>query len=36
MLGWDRQSAGPKRWKLYELGLDWLVDDLDKQGILKE
>lgn len=36
MLGWDRQSASPKRWKLYELGLDWLVDDLDKQGILKE
>ena len=36
MLGWDLQSAAPKRWKLYELGLDWLVDDLEKQGIFRE
>jgi aldehyde:ferredoxin oxidoreductase len=36
MLGWDRQSAAPKRWKLYELGLDWVVEDLEKQGILKD
>lgn len=34
MLGWDRQNGAPKRWKLYELGLDWLVEDLEKQGIL--
>ena len=26
MLGWDRQSAAPKLWKLYELGLDWVAD----------
>ena len=36
MLGWDRQSAAPKRWKLYELGLDWLVEDLEKQEIFIE
>lgn len=36
MLGWDHQSAAPKRWKLYELGLDWLVDDIIKQGIFRE
>lgn len=35
MLGWDRRLAIPKRWKLYELGLDWLVEDLEKQEILK-
>jgi aldehyde:ferredoxin oxidoreductase len=34
MLGWDRKTAAPKRWKLYELGLDWLVEDLDKRGVL--
>lgn len=33
MLGWDRQSAAPKRWKLYELGLDWAVSKLEKQGL---
>jgi aldehyde:ferredoxin oxidoreductase len=27
MLGWDSKSAAPKPWKLYELGLDWLVGD---------
>jgi aldehyde:ferredoxin oxidoreductase len=36
MFGWDRKSASPKRWKLYELGLDWVVKDLEKQGILKD
>jgi aldehyde:ferredoxin oxidoreductase len=35
MLGWDRQTAAPKRWKLYELGLDWVVEDLEKHGVLK-
>ena len=34
MLGWDRQTAWPKRWKLYELGLDWLVEELEKHGCL--
>ena len=34
MLGWDRQTGAPKRWKLYELGLDWVVDDLEKHGVL--
>ena len=33
MLGWDRQTAAPKRWKLYELGLDWVVEDLEKHGL---
>ena len=34
MLGWDRRNASPKRWKLYELGLDWVADDLEKAGYL--
>lgn len=25
MLGWDTKTGAPKPWKLYELGLDWLV-----------
>ena len=33
MLGWDRQSAAPKNWKLYELGLAWVVEALEKQEI---
>lgn len=32
MLGWDRQTAAPKSWKLNELGLDWVVEALEKQG----
>jgi aldehyde:ferredoxin oxidoreductase len=32
MLGWDRQTAGPKRWKLYELGLDWVAEQLEQSG----
>ena len=36
MLGWDRQLAAPKRWKLFELGLDWVAQDLEKQGYLTE
>ncbi len=35
MLGWDRQSAAPKRSKLYELGLGWVVEDLEKRGLIK-
>jgi len=34
MLGWDRRNASPKRWKLYELGLDWVAGDLEKAGYL--
>lgn len=34
MLGWDQQTGAPKRWKLYELGLDWVVEDLEKHGVL--
>jgi aldehyde:ferredoxin oxidoreductase len=30
MLGWDRQSAAPKNWKLYELGLAWVAEALEK------
>lgn len=26
MLGWDTNTGAPKDWKLYELGLDWLVE----------
>jgi aldehyde:ferredoxin oxidoreductase len=26
MLGWDTKTGAPKPWKLYELGLDWLVE----------
>ena len=35
MLGWDRQSAAPRRSKLYELGLGWVVEDLEKRGLIK-
>ena len=34
MLGWDRQTAAPRRWKLYELGLDWVAEDLANLGVL--
>jgi aldehyde:ferredoxin oxidoreductase len=33
MLGWDRQSAAPGSGKLYELGLDWVVKDLENGGL---
>lgn len=36
MLGWDHQNGGVKRWKLYELGLDFVADDLEKIGLLSE
>jgi len=36
MLGWDRQSAAPRSWKLYELGLDWVVKDLEERGLIKD
>jgi aldehyde:ferredoxin oxidoreductase len=36
MLGWDRQTAAPKRWKLYELGLDWVVQDMEKRGLARD
>jgi aldehyde:ferredoxin oxidoreductase len=35
MLGWDRQAGTPKRWKLFELGLGWVAEDLEKRGVLK-
>lgn len=34
MLGWDRQTAAPKRGKLYELGLDWVADKLEQSNHL--
>ena len=34
MLGWDRQTAAPKRWKLYELGLEWVADKLEESNHL--
>ena len=34
MLGWDRQTASPKSWKLYELGLDWVAAELERKGQL--
>jgi aldehyde:ferredoxin oxidoreductase len=36
MLGWQQRSAAPKRWKLHELGLDWVAGMLETQGMLKE
>lgn len=36
MLGWDRLNGSPKRWKLYELGLDWVAEDLEKARFLKD
>ena len=32
--GWDQETAAPQRWKLYELGLDWLVEDMESYGVL--
>jgi len=32
MLGWDREKAAPKQWKLYELGLGWVAAKLEKRG----
>jgi len=36
MLGWDRQLAVPKRWKLHELGVGWVADELEKSGCLTD
>jgi aldehyde:ferredoxin oxidoreductase len=36
MLGWDRGNGSPKRWKLYELGLDWVAEDLEKAGLIRD
>lgn len=36
MLGWDRQLAVPKRWKLHELGVSWVADELEKSGCLPD
>jgi aldehyde:ferredoxin oxidoreductase len=36
MLGWERQTAAPKRWKLYELGLDWVADKLEQADRLAD
>lgn len=33
MLGWDRQTAAPRRWKLYELSLDWVVEAMEQRGV---
>jgi aldehyde:ferredoxin oxidoreductase len=33
MLGWDRQTAAPKRWKLLELGLGWVVENLEQNDV---
>jgi len=33
MLGWDRHTAAPKRYKLWELGLDWVLEDLEQHGV---
>jgi aldehyde:ferredoxin oxidoreductase len=32
MLGWDRGTASPKAWKLYELGLDWVAERLEQSN----
>ena len=34
MLGWGRESGAPKRWKLIELGLGWLAEDLQKRNLV--
>jgi aldehyde:ferredoxin oxidoreductase len=34
MLGWDRKNASPRRWKLYELGLEWVADGLQQRNCL--
>jgi len=36
MLGWDHETAAPRRWKLYELGLDWVADELEKHIALSD
>ena len=33
--GWG-QAAAAKRWKLYQEDLGWVVEDLDKCGVLPD
>lgn len=33
MLGWNTKTAAPNPWKLYELGLDWLVENREPAAI---
>jgi aldehyde:ferredoxin oxidoreductase len=33
--GWDIESGIPSRWKLEELGMEDVADDLESMGILK-
>jgi aldehyde:ferredoxin oxidoreductase len=35
MLGWDRHTAAPAPWKLYELGLNWLVEAPARQPVAR-
>ena len=32
MMGWDEQTAAPKAWKLHELGVGWVADELYCRG----
>jgi len=34
--GWDERTGVPTAGKLWELGLDWLVDELRKRGKLAD
>jgi aldehyde:ferredoxin oxidoreductase len=33
MAGWDSVTGAPTRGKYAELALDWVADDLDKNGV---
>jgi hypothetical protein len=33
MMGWDAETGLPTRAKLYELELDWVVDELERHQV---
>jgi len=32
MMGWDEQTAAPRAWKLHELGVGWVAEELQRCG----
>jgi aldehyde:ferredoxin oxidoreductase len=29
LMGWDEETGVPKRWKLHELGIDWVAEEIE-------
>jgi aldehyde:ferredoxin oxidoreductase len=34
MMGWDERTGVPTEWKLHELGVGWVADELRRSGVL--